>query len=139
MMTDVVERLNSLLVLRCLLVKEHVIAADAKTEIEKLRAENKQLREDLDTWKSVFPDVAPESVLPDRSKIEEENKKLRAKNKRLQAALEPFAKSANAFDQLKHFKPEECFVYGGQSRPDGNVGAITVGDLRRARAALEGR
>ncbi len=60
-------------------------------------------------------------------------------NARLRTALEPFAKSANAFDQLKHFKPEECFVYGGQSRPDGNVGAITVGDLRRARAALEGK
>ncbi len=74
-----------------------------------------------------------------REKAANEIKRLRAENERLRAALEPFAKSANAFDQLKHFKPEECFVYGGQSRPDGNVGAITVGDLRRASAALEGK
>ena len=58
--------------------------------LRKKDCENKQLRDDLDTWKSVFPDIAPESVLPDRSKIEEENKRLRTA---LRDAYEVFAGS----------------------------------------------
>jgi CCR4-NOT transcriptional regulation complex NOT5 subunit len=47
-------------------------------EYEALRAEVERLREELDTWKSVFPDIAPASVLPDRSLLEAEVERLRA-------------------------------------------------------------
>lgn len=36
------------------------------------------LREELSIWKSVFPDIAPSSVLPDRSLLEAEIERLRA-------------------------------------------------------------
>jgi hypothetical protein len=53
-------------------------------------------------------------------KLRAEIEKLRAENERLRAALEPFAKAGKNFG-------------GWQSI------SITVGDLRRASAALEGR
>lgn len=37
-----------------------------------------RVNEELETWKSVFPDVAPERVLPDRSKLETRLAKLEA-------------------------------------------------------------
>jgi FtsZ-binding cell division protein ZapB len=45
--------------------------------VKRLTAENERLREELDTWKSVFPDIAPASVLPDRSLLEADNARLR--------------------------------------------------------------
>jgi hypothetical protein len=36
-----------------------------------------ELETDLDIWMSVFPDIAPENVLPDRSTLEAENARLR--------------------------------------------------------------
>jgi hypothetical protein len=36
-----------------------------------------ELEADLSIWKSVFPDIAPENVLPDRSTLEAENARLR--------------------------------------------------------------
>lgn len=56
-MSDIVERLRSLA------KYEHddlSIGTEAADEIERLRAE-------LDTWKSVFPDIAPDAVLPSRT------------------------------------------------------------------------
>ena len=38
-------------------------------------AERDEARKEIEIWKSVFPDIAPESVLPDRSKLESELKK----------------------------------------------------------------
>lgn len=35
-----------------------------------LKKERDEAREELSTWRSVFPDIAPDSVLPDRSKVE---------------------------------------------------------------------
>lgn len=35
------------------------------------------LEEEIETWKSVFPDIAPENVQRDRSVVEEENSRLR--------------------------------------------------------------
>jgi hypothetical protein len=55
--------------------------------VKRLTAEVERLREDLDTWKSVFPDIAPASVLPDRSLLEAENERLRAALQRARAAL----------------------------------------------------
>ena len=46
-------------------------------KITRLRAENERLTEELSIRKSVFPDIAPERVLPDRSKLEAENERLR--------------------------------------------------------------
>jgi hypothetical protein len=68
-----------------------------------------------------------------------EIEKLRAENKRLRAALEPFAKAADGFERSPIKNPEDVFAYAGVRGSDGDVGAITVGDLRRARAALEGK
>jgi uncharacterized coiled-coil DUF342 family protein len=51
------------------------VAAD---EIERLRKE-------LDTWKSVFPDIAPERVQPDRSKLEREIERLRTALRKISA------------------------------------------------------
>jgi len=42
-----------------------------------LEEEIKRLQEELDIWKSVFPDIAPESVQPDRSLLEKEIERLR--------------------------------------------------------------
>lgn len=66
-MTDIVERLRAYAE-----INEHTgtyteanCAFDAIAEIERLREEN-------EIWKSVFPDIAPQSVLPDRSLLEKE-------------------------------------------------------------------
>lgn len=57
----------------------------------------------------------------------------------LEAALRPFAESAKGFDSYNIKNPEEWFCYGGVQGSGETTGAITVGDLRRARAALEER
>ena len=51
-------------------------------------------------------------------------------------ALDPIAKAADNFDGMNIGNAEEWFCYSGQSRFEGQSGAITVGDLRRARAAI---
>jgi len=57
---------------------------------------------------------------------------------RLRAALRPFAEAANGFDMQNVKNPEEWFAYGGiREGGQSPVGAITVGDLRRARTALQ--
>ena len=53
-------------------------AREALAELAALRAERDELREELSIWKSVFPDIAPESVQPDRSKLEADLASLRA-------------------------------------------------------------
>ena len=55
---------------------------------------------------------------------------------RLRALLEPFGKAADGFDGYNIKNPEEWFAYGGVQGSGETTGAITVGDLRRARAAL---
>lgn len=119
---------------------EHANSVCAKDAvIAGLRAEIAELRDDLDTWKLLFPDLASESVLPDRLKVGSENNRLRAENERLRAALEPFAKAANDFDGEPDKAVDRNFIYCGWRQLNFDVGAITVGDLRRARAALEGK
>lgn len=46
--------------------------------MDKAANEIEMLREELDTWKSVFPDIAPERVQPDRSLLEKDIAELRA-------------------------------------------------------------
>lgn len=102
---------------------------DAANEITTLRAEVEKLRAEVQTWQG----HAKTAVWSDS----EECKMLTADNERLRAALEPFAKAADGFDTQRIKNPEEWFAYGGVSSNSGTVGAITVGDLRRARAALK--
>jgi archaellum component FlaC len=87
-MTDIVERLRDA---EKYVVWDEELYTEAANEIERLRKENEnqtkaiwakdveieRLRDELDTWMSVFPDIAPESVLPDRSNLEKEIERLR--------------------------------------------------------------
>lgn len=67
------------------------------------------------------------------------NQKLTVELRRLRDAMKPFVAAANTFDGLRAIiAPEDCFAYSGISRADGPIGAITVADLRRARAAFMG-
>jgi uncharacterized membrane protein len=65
MSEDIIERLRELAK-----IDNCQVSFEAADEIERLRDE-------LDTWMSVFPDIAPESVLPDRSNLEKEIERLR--------------------------------------------------------------
>ena len=64
--------------------------------------------------------------------------RLKAENARLREALEPVASAADGFDGMPITNGEEWFAYKGKTSATGTVGALTVGDLRRARAALKG-
>jgi predicted nuclease with TOPRIM domain len=55
---------------------------------------------------------------------------------KLRKALEPFANAAENFDDTIIKNAEEWFAYSGQQSHNETRGAITVGDLRRARATL---
>jgi hypothetical protein len=57
---------------------------------------------------------------------------------KLREVLEPFAKAAYGFDSYNIHDPEEWFAYSGVKSAEGTTGAITVGDLRRARTVLSG-
>lgn len=56
--------------------------------VDRLTAELGKAEEELSTWQSVFPDIAPDRVLPDRSKLEAE---LLAEVRRLEADLQVIA------------------------------------------------
>jgi hypothetical protein len=72
------------------------------------------------------------------SELMAELSKADAEVERLRAALRPFAEAANGFDMQNVKNPEEWFAYGGiREGGQSPVGAITVGDLRRARTALQ--
>ena len=67
------------------------------------------------------------------------NGRLKARIEKLEAALRPFAESAKGFDNYNIKNPEGWFCYSGVQGSGETTGAITVGDLRRARAILEDR
>lgn len=69
---------------------------------------------------------------------QQERETLVADNERLRAALEPFAKAAESFAGMPIKNPEEWFAYRGVNAGGEVSGAITIGDLRRARAAIGG-
>jgi len=50
---------------------------DALPIIREQQAEIARLKDELDTWQSVFPDIVPDRVLPDRSLLEAEIARLR--------------------------------------------------------------
>ena len=62
-------------------------ATAAEAEVERLRAERDEALEERDIWRSVFPDIAPESVVPDRSLLESRATAAEAEVERLRAAL----------------------------------------------------
>lgn len=100
------------------------IAAANPTTILSLIARLRAAEEDLDTWKSVFPDIAPDNVLPDRSVLEAQNATLKEQVERLREALKPFADAADDADQ------------NPMSEMNGGI-RCPIRYLRRARAALE--
>jgi len=75
--------------------------------------------------------------MTDRAQLDIEIACLKAENASLRQALRPFAAAAAGFDSFTINNPEEWFAYGGVRSHDGVEGAISVGDLRRARAELE--
>jgi len=64
--------------------------------------------------------------------------KLEARIAELEAALKPFADAANNFDNMPVKNAAEWFAYSGMSDASGHSGAISVADLRAARAAYLG-
>lgn len=60
---------------------------EKKEELEDAQARIAELEEELSIWKSVFPDVAPERVLPDRSKLENSLLKAEMENEILKVRL----------------------------------------------------
>jgi len=94
--------------------------------------ENERLREELDIWKSVFPDIAPQNVIPDRSLVEQENERLRAANRdvmlhwdvlkadyeRLRAALKPILNYPNIREKIgNQLYDLGCAALDGQPAP----------------------
>jgi hypothetical protein len=62
---------------------------------------------------------------------------LKASHAELLSALKPFAKAADGFDRHPVKDPEQWYAYSGiRTGGEPDSGAITVGDLRRARAAI---
>ena len=65
---------------------------------------------------------------------------LRACIVELEEALNPFAEASKNFDKMPIKNPEDWMPYAGvESSHAHRKGAITVGDLRRAAAAMEGK
>ena len=62
---------------------ERASLRSAFVELKERDNEIERLRDELDTWMSVFPDLAPESVLPDRSNLEKEIERLRETLRRI--------------------------------------------------------
>lgn len=106
--------------------RQYDVYAAAREEYRKKIAEQaseiERLREELSIWKSVFPDIAPRSVLPDRSLLE-------AENARLRAALREIAKVTYGWEPGV-WSDEEARKY---------FASLFFGAQAKARAALEGR
>ena len=119
-MSDILQRLHC--TIRCDIetAASGCHCAAARDEITHLRAENERLRAANETWASSYHAEYYANV-------------------RLRAALRPFAEAADGFDAARIRNPEEWFAYRGIVSATEAKGAITVGDLRRARAALDGQ
>jgi len=75
-----------------------------------------------------------------RKAAEAEVVRLKAELAEAHRVIEPFAEAADNFDNFKITDPNEWFAYGGISSADSDrEGAITVGDLRRARSFRDGQ
>ena len=92
---DIVERLRSPEVF----LTDGLISPVAETAAQEIE----RLRDELDTWMSVFPDIAPESVLPDRSNLEKEIERLR------EALKEIVKRDAGVIDILLGLKAEDSY------------------------------
>ena len=73
---------------RCESAQDDGIPSDVRAAIALLIApELGKMLGELATWRSVFPDIAPDSVLPDRSLLEADNATLRARIAELEAGV----------------------------------------------------
>ena len=103
-------------------------------EIESLKAEIERLNRELD---DVWSDLSTQRQ--DNASFGDAFKMMREEINQLRAVLKPFAKAADCFDGWLIQNPEDFFAFTGLQTATTQSGAITVGDLRRARAALEPR
>lgn len=94
-----------------------VEAKDLRAQLAAANEAKEQAERELEIWKSVFPDLAPESVMPDRAKLE-------ADNARLREALEKIASM-----------PPGCSMIDLRE-PTGSKNAVSFAYQRIARAAL---
>jgi hypothetical protein len=97
--------------------KKHRHVYDLCKLLEDAAADLAAERERVEAWKDLFSDEAERTA-------------------NLREALKPFAKAAENFDDFPIKDAEQWFVYSGQQSHNETRGAITVGDLRRARAVL---
>jgi predicted nuclease with TOPRIM domain len=101
--------------------------------VEEVYAEIDRLRAELAAERERIAEMQAVEKLDGRAidRLTRENAKLRE-------ALEPFAKAAENFDDFPIKDAEQWFAYSGtSSQKENGKGAITVGDLRRARAVLK--
>jgi len=102
---------------------------EAAALIRRLVAERDEAREELDIWRSVFPDIAPESVVPNRSLLESRAIAAEAEVERLRAALERIYREGDGWNE---HRPEEG-KYAGTTG-EGHARCREI-----ASAALEGK
>ena len=69
-------------------------AIDAHADRATLLRALDEAQEELSIWQSVFPDIAPDRVLPDRSKLEAELLAMAEENARLREALQAIVNNA---------------------------------------------
>ena len=105
------------------------IMREAAALIRRLAAERDEAREELDIWRSVFPDIAPESVVPNRSLLESRAIAAEAEVERLRAALERIYREGDGWNE---HRPEEG-KYAGTTG-EGHARCREI-----ASAALEGK
>jgi hypothetical protein len=102
-MTDIVDLITDYLSVGGLFNPEAMEHDKVRKMVIQARDEIQSLRDELVVWQSVFPDIAPEAVLPDRAKLEAENAKLRN-------ALRPFANFEPALREWYSLKSKYGFV-----------------------------
>jgi hypothetical protein len=74
-----------------------------------LRKRLAEAEEELSIWKSVFPDIAPERVMPDRSLLHAEIGKLRAESEKLAASNHAYLSNyQEAIGEIERLKAGGC-------------------------------
>ena len=112
---------------------------EAAAALDALQAKLEAAEKELSIWKSVFPDIAPEHVLPDRSLLEAEIARLKALLAEASEALAPFQKLGAMLEvdhqRMMKIDPTErdCIIY----EPAGARSSRIVGAHIRSAAAIK--